>query len=214
MKPKNRYSIIPLIVVACLTSLAIQAAPRSTPVTVVNDSATPIPVTGAVEVTGAVTVDNGPANPITVVIPDPVQVNMGTNYRYVGWSNTTTAATIGLNQMNDICSADYGPEARMCTTEEFYRTPSIPAVGTGPHWILPVIVNEYHDPVSNIAYRTDYTGYVFTDTGYRSITCNSYPPIAGATGVVNWHGIAHFQHVSPYQKSCNSVYPVDCCAPQ
>ena len=70
MKTNNTYSIITLIVVACLTSLGIQAAsPISKPVTVVNDAATPVPV----DVTSGV----------------------DTRYVFVGMSSSNTFPNIG-----------------------------------------------------------------------------------------------------------------------
>ena len=250
MKTNNTCSIKTLIVVACLTSLGIQAAPRSTPVTVVNDATTPVPVTGAVEVSGAVdarvkgdvtvingdanpvpvtgaveanvrgavTVENGPANPVPVVIADPVKVNMGTNYRYIG---TTTAGRIqpavdgiGLDGMNTKCQDEYGSAARMCTTKEFFQSPVTDIPRDDDYWIHPTIEHVIMDPVTNKPGYQDYSGrYLRTSNGLPP-TCDGWRTLTdawdGAVLEVFSNGIVYVNRFP-----CGVLRaPLVCCTPQ
>ena len=217
MKTNNTCTIKTLVVVACLTSLGIQAAPRSTPVTVVNDATTPVPVTGAVEATvsGMVTVDNGPANPVPVVIADPVQVNMGTNYRYIGNSPfVIQPSNVGLIGMNRTCHFKYGSEARMCTTKEFFQTPN-PQLLTIKSWIHPSVGEPRNDPVTGLLYYMDYSGrQLRPEPGTVSVTCNGW--LDGTTGR---HGATVTSDEATSKayasaSSCNERITVACCKPQ
>ena len=111
MKTYRTYSVITLIVVACLTSLGIQAAPpNSKPVTVVNDAATPVPVD----------VTNG----------------VDTRYVWVGLSSSNTFPDIGQVGLSQLCAATY-PHSRMCTTYELLSTGGEITLGGLNGWIAP-----------------------------------------------------------------------------
>ena len=110
MKINKCYSIATVMIAVCLASAGVQAAPRSTPVTVVNDAATPVPV----DVISAV--DN--------------------RYVYVGESNDIAPANAGSVGMNQKCALTY-PESRMCATSELILTGGIFPQSTANQWIRP-----------------------------------------------------------------------------
>jgi len=112
MKTNKEYSIAALLVVACLVSSGIKAAPRSTPVTVVNTEASPVPVT----VQGDVTVTSEP--------------------QFVGFSNDAVQGDVGLVGMHGACAATYGVGARMCLSSEVFKTTNLQPVPSVPSgWI-------------------------------------------------------------------------------
>ena len=220
MKTNNTCTTKTLIVVACLTSLGIQAAPRSTPVTVVNDATRPVPVAGAVEVTrGTVSIDNSPTNPVPVTIPEPLQVTVGTRYRFVGSSAVATWPNIGVNGMNGVCRTSFGAESRMCTSKEFFQTPDTTLLPVGSHWIMPTWVTVHKSTTVSgdpTVVRTSYAGRVNTlpeRAGSEMISCNMFtsnnPSERGF--IVGMVPTLPYQVLAPRQ--CSSVLPIACCAP-
>ena len=98
----------------------VYADPKPQDVNVVN---TPdVNVVG----TPGVTVENDSTKPVPVKLTDPITVNTGNAYQYVGMSTTATLPDIGINGMHETCQSDHGPTARMCTTDEVFQTLAIP----------------------------------------------------------------------------------------
>lgn len=109
MKAKTAHASAMLIFVATLLPVSAQTAPRSTPVTVVNDASTPVPV--------------------------DVTSGIDTHYVYVGRSTDSTAPSAGNIGMNQLCSATF-TGSRMCTTAELILTGSPPTT-SGNQWVAP-----------------------------------------------------------------------------
>jgi hypothetical protein len=73
---------------------------------------------------------------------NPVPVNVSTVYRFAGYSaGTTTGDAGGIIGMHSICQDTFGPDARMCTSEEFWRSPAIAPPGPGSiRWVQPSFI--------------------------------------------------------------------------
>ena len=245
MKIKKTHLIATIILVACFTSLGVQAAPRSTPVTVVNGQANPVPVTGevratvqgnvnvvnevqvngqvaatvqgAVEVTrGSISIDNDSANPVPVVISDPVQVNVGTNYRYIGNTSSVVTADRGVDGFNRNCQAMFGAPARMCTSKEYFQGTGVPSLSPGDHWILPIVTDVYYDPIGNRRWHTLYTGgIIFGASGLTgSITCHGYTTVNAASNGAVLRRNFGTGATSVGTSACDLPHTIVCCLPQ
>lgn len=98
---------------------------------------------------GSTALIGGPAGPpggLNVKVLHPLPF-----YRFVGYSQSapTIGALEGPLGMHAICQESFGPEARMCTTEEFWKTPPTDTTledTTIRGWIQPVIIAAYYDP--------------------------------------------------------------------
>lgn len=81
----------------------------------------------------------------TIVVNDdtnPVPVNVSTVYRFAGYSDDpTTGNAGGIIGMHSICQETFGSDARMCTSEEFWRSPAIaPPAPASASWIQPSFI--------------------------------------------------------------------------
>jgi len=70
----------------------------------------------------------GPPGPPGPATAGPVE------YWFVGFSTATVNGGVGLVGMHGACQADFGPEARMSTTTEMFRSP-IATPQTGLAWV-------------------------------------------------------------------------------
>ena len=220
MKINKTYTIATLLIAACLTSLGIQAAPRSTPVTVVNDKSNPVPVTGAVEVTrGTISIDNDAANPVPVVISDPVQVNVGTNYRFIGSTTTTVPADVGVNGMNNGCRVEFGTQARVCTSKEFFQTPDLTGfpADVESRWVIPTVTHVIEEPALGFVHHITYSGRALSTTkSVRTVSCSGYisaSPFSSMGTVVRRTNFS--TAIKMFLEPCDQSHnPVVCCTPQ
>lgn len=96
------------VLVLGLLLLPLSVQGRSTPVTVVNDAAAPVPVD---------------------------IVNDTGRFVYVGRSATNTSPDIGNVGLNQLCAATF-PGSRMCTSAELILTGDPPAT-TSNQWLAP-----------------------------------------------------------------------------
>jgi hypothetical protein len=199
-------------------SLNVQSAPRSTPVTVTNDSSNPVPITVENHQT-SISINNTETNPLPVVIPDSVSVK-GNHYRYIGQSSSTVKpVTGGLHGLNNACTNDYGMAARMCTSEEFFQSASIPDIPDGYSWIQPHIVAVIPNYTSTKTGFIDYTGKIlsgYTNSSYDSITCDGWVGGASsdaATALLSDHANGGNRH-RVLVVGCHNQLPVVCCTPQ
>ena len=196
----NAYIIFTLIVVACITSLGIQAAqppliPPPQPVTVVNDEAHPVPV----------------------IIQDLVRVNTRP-YRFVGFSTDTANGGQGPIVMNGKCQDDFGDEARMCDTKDYFDTPiRNPAIIT-TGWIRPHIVSRYFDPEVGEQSVLVYPDYEQFGTVFDVLTCAQWVSEGGSrTGtIISTIGEFDDDGINDVvgKAGCIVELPIVCCAPQ
>jgi hypothetical protein len=110
MKIKHSSYFASIVIAGILASSALSAAPRSTPVTVVNDAASPVPV--------------------TVQSLDAPQ--------FVGFTIATFDGAQGMATYTNACNQDYAG-SYMCTSEEFLNSSTYPAT-SGGGWIRPTYV--------------------------------------------------------------------------
>ena len=118
----------------------------------------PVEVTGDVNVANEpnVIIKNDTTNPVPVSVqPDGFHVHVSSVYRFAGYTVAQTTGSVGgLKRMNALCQAEYGDEARMCTTEEWMMSREIsPTPLEYRAWLNPVI--------------THYITYIYEATGER-----------------------------------------------
>jgi len=225
-------------VIACVGLLFMPAgviAKNPKPVEV--KAPVPLPVTGDVNatVTGdvnvtsmpEVTVGNDSSNPVPVKVQDGMPTCVTTEYRYVGITELQVPDTaFGVFDMNAWCQGEFGPDARMCTTEEFFKSPVVGGTeweDTVMAWIQPVIVTTYEAfslDEQRVNIFVDYTGasqHQLYDRGNQATlepgsflsckqwTCFKCDGAYGAT-ISGWHGGVTFQR-------CTDERPVVCCGP-
>ena len=123
-------------------------------------------------------------------IPPPSGV-----FEFVGFSSGTVDGTVGVLAMHATCQADFGPDVRMCTSEEYWRSPSAADPGPTPAWVHP-------SPGPGASGR-DFSGATVSDVDLRSC--------GGWTGI-NGTGLAIGQNGSTLAVFCNEARPVTCCA--
>ena len=64
--------------------------------------------------------------------------------KFVGYSTQTVFGDSGFVTMHQACQEDFDKHSRMCTTEEFFKSPT--AEGTAiPAWIHPVVMPDGGD---------------------------------------------------------------------
>ena len=78
--------------------------------------------------------------------------------------------------MHAICQASYGEMSRMCTTEEYWKTPSRTTIEEGYAWIQPVIVSVFTRASADqiVITHVDWTGTLISAGvvgEYRTIDC-------------------------------------------
>lgn len=180
----------------------------------VNAYAAPVPVfvVNSPKVTvenpqTSVTVDNSAANPV------PVEQR---SYRYAGHSTTFTLPA-GINHMHATCQTDFGNEARMCTTREFYETPEISSITlAAAPWIEPVISSMISN--GSVMHYVVVGGRVLADglplPDITGVNCNGWAdPNGGHRGTVINHDPPSDAYFISWSV-CNVSRPVACCIPQ
>ena len=145
----------------------------------------------------------------------PKSTPMGTTYRYIG--NTTQgsyAGGLGLIGMNQLCQFDYGNEARMCTTMEFFQTPN-PQLTSDTAWIMPSVGHPILDPATGDLFYMDYTGrQLAPGPGGHSVACEGWAVSTPANvgTIVQRSTVTNVVTVTV--SPCSYAYPTACCTPQ
>ena len=206
MKTKIRYSIISLIVVACITSLDIRAARPDMPVVVNNDDANPVPVTGAVSV------DNDATNPVPVILQDPVTVNIDGRYRFIGFS-TLTYPSRGSKGMDSHCQTTFGDGARMCNTKEYFDTTGQVAETERYAWVRPHVIGTSYDFGSQTVADRVYPRSIITYQVYNAPDCD-YWSVQDDTSFGYAISFPGSDLHTLNTRSCDNQFPIVCCASQ
>jgi hypothetical protein len=176
-----------LAILGIIASLSLLFAPASVvgdpggppggmDVNVVNTD--PLPVTGDVNATVIggvdvkntpnVTVTNNSENPVPVTVKnDALTVEISNAFGFIGYSSRTTDGhAVGYDTMYEWCQRDFGLNARMCTTEEFFKSPNIvppPATPGDPvAWVQPTILSVFYtgEQASSYFYAEPWAGAV------------------------------------------------------
>jgi hypothetical protein len=142
--------------------------------------------------------------------PGGLDVSVTTVYRFAGYSNDSTDGyTGGPWGMHTICQDTFGPAARMCTMEEFWRTPAKET--TDPPvlaWIQPSPVAAYFDSTISEWRCVDHTGFTYRCTN-ACTTCFRWTlrdDFVSGTVVVARGGEFGIS-------KCDTVLRVTCCLP-
>lgn len=178
--------------------------PAPNAVTVNNTNANPLPITGNVTVSGS-----------------------ACRYRFVGYSSGfTSGAAGGYPWINKFCS-EYGPEARICTTEEWRSSSNLSAPPPNPSgvraaWISPGRVQFIPNMPESSGCSSSYALF---DPGSGRIQCREYSfdcyewfgdlegtnPTTGLVVSAHWHYCGHCIGFSSLV--CSNEFSVTCCAP-
>jgi hypothetical protein len=134
---------------------------------------------------------------------------------FVGAAGPWQGAAGTLTGMNDQCQSVYGPDAHMCTVDQFYSSASISSIGasgTSTLWLQP----SFHDCVYDSTVKavtcrqTGVIGRQKEATMFQ--TCNNWlSNKASDTGTVYTY-TATFIGTS-YSEPCNKLVAIACCAP-
>ena len=145
--------------------------------------------------------------------PEPGKLTI-TNYRYIGTSTATTLPNIGLNGMNAECRGQFGAEARMCTTKEYFETPDTPLIPHPGAWINPILITSTWNTVDNVPYHTEWTGKPISGNFRANASCDLWQRAEDSRqGMIILHtgpGDAH----NIWINSCAYPQYVTCCTPQ
>lgn len=170
----------------------------------------------SVEIKGTpgVTIENPTDKPVPVTVMNGSGSNSLERYRVAGVSSTAVNGDIGLDGMFNTCQTDFGPSARVCTSEEIFQTPdfanklALPAFGNA--WINPVIVSAFYNPEIGVVQNIDISGVV---THKNNLNCGDWTGLDASAGLVIIRGGATQLHTR-LTLPCNVAKPVACCTPQ
>jgi hypothetical protein len=84
--------------------------------------------------------------------PNGLNVTELTVYRFAGYSTSATDGDAGgLPGMHALCQESFGPDALMCTTEQFFQSPGIATSPPEPvvAWIQPKIIESFQTSTEN-----------------------------------------------------------------
>ena len=129
--------------------------------------------------------------------PPPAPSN---EFRFIGFTDTddvthTINGGQGMLAMHELCQDDFGLDARMCTSKEFWLSPNAEAPGADA-WL-------HTKPFQTTAFSpTDFTGFANPIENCRGWTITA----AGAAAIVTTDG-------KPAIEGCNLARPVTCCEP-
>ena len=119
----------------------------------------------------------------------------GEVYRFADFSSAMVLGGVGFPSMHAACQLDFGPDARMCTSKEFWLSPNATESLTRA-WLHPRIVGG-----GNAAFEFGASDLLATCArGWRDSTNNNRGLTVGENG--------HF-----FQDFCGTPRPVTCCAP-
>ncbi len=121
-------------------------------------------------------------------------------FEFVGFSTGTVDGGVGTPAIAATCQADFGPDTRMCTSEEYFRSPGAVAPGDDPAawaWVHPS--RQPHPSV-----QADFAGRTLP-VGFQS--CKAWDSnFADQTGlIIVFRG-------GRSNGTCDVARPVTCCA--
>jgi hypothetical protein len=150
--------------------------------------------------------------------PD-IRLSLSPLYEFAGYTEQETdGAAGGYTGMNTSCQEEFGKNARMCTTKEWFNTHGTqPAPSDqGSAWLQPVLVTTTYLPVTDDILWTDWSGL-----GIQAASNVRYQELAmcgqwSASGSQRGYIVVDVASVSPdiiTTGSCSSARQVTCCTP-
>ena len=112
-------------------------------------------------------------------------------FEFVGFSTGTVNGGVGMLGMHSTCQVDFGPDSSMCTSEEYWRSPSAADPGLTPAWIHPIRLDVNKD---------------FSLIGGAS-SCQGWTKNDGGS-----FGSAVVENGGRLGQVCDNARPVTCCA--
>lgn len=184
-------------ILACAVLLAVPASVNAAQPPIIQGNVTvvspiPLPVTGNVNATvpGTVnaTVSNTPSNPLSVIV-----LGSPAAYRFIGYATIDFKDDDGLSYLNASCqSALNNPLARMCTTEEYLRSPNAipPTAAQKNAFMQPTHISFSFAPFSQVLGGNEDT-----------FVCVESP-----TGIVTQIGLSQSQPPLEYTSPCQTQF--------
>ena len=170
---------------------------------------------------GTVPVGIDPAQNTVQITPDasstPIPVDVvsspsgSRDYRFAGLSATSFFGGAGWYAMNSECKNNFGPEARMCYSEEVQGSPPDGSAPQSAGWLNPRIVSVLLDdtnPNNTHFVLIDSSGFVIFDHDtIPNANCIAWQQ--GNSGFIGmtWNGWFNFV-------PCNTEQRVACCQPK
>jgi hypothetical protein len=154
------------------------------------------------------------------VTNNSLSVNVSSEYKFAGYTEQKTSGdTNGYAGMNAICQAEFGENARMCTTKEWFNTKvTVPNRQESLNaWLKPTPVATVYNPNQGETLYMDWIGAELILTGFGgyplSATCEGWFTDGGTRGYVVIEGspTPASSHVTTI--NCSSIIHVTCCAP-
>lgn len=133
-----------------------------------------------------------------------VNVSTGAN-QFVGFSIGTISGSQGIVSMHALCQLDFGPDARMCISEEYF-TSATAAEPLSRAWLHPTIVGNSL-PSTSSSGLTDFSGV--SSERFRTLNCNGWQRGATDLGLA----LEALSAGKPVFNSCADPIAVTCCAP-
>lgn len=149
--------------------------------------------------------DGAPPAPVVNVT---VNVSTGAS-EFAGFSIGTITGGEGIVAMDAVCQLEFGPEARLCTSEEYF-TSATAAEPVSRAWLHPTVVGNTATGLSN-RQLLDFSGLGATRFGsnnFPSLSCNGWQSLSNSALALE--GLAGGK---PVLASCADTNTVTCCAP-
>lgn len=150
--------------------------------------------------------------PVLVVNPDfrPVPVTVvdrAQRYVFVGFSDEILQGTAGLVALYAACQSKFGPDSRMCTSQEVLNSTTL-SPQTGEAWVHPVFTLTGTGDGSNLA--SDVSGIgASLSPGFpasEGLTCRGWSTSANNTRGLTVNGALSFA-----RETCDGSRSVTCC---
>ena len=110
-------------------------------------------------------------------------------FEFVGFSTGTVDGSVGVLAMHAACQTDFGADTRMCTSEEYFRSPGAADPGSDSAWVHGAAAVSFF---SNVAAQ-NCNGWNDNSSTRRGLTVQE-------NGIVNTD-----------DSFCNVARPVTCC---
>lgn len=139
-----------------------------------------------------------------------VTVNVsGGDSEFVGFTLGTITGGEGIVAMNAVCQLEFGTDARLCTSEEYFTSASA-AEPLARAWLHPTVVGNTATGLSN-RQLLDFSGLGasrFGSSNFPSLSCNGWQSTSNSALTLE-----ALQGGKPLLGSCADSNAVTCCAP-
>jgi len=134
---------------------------------------------------------------------------------FVGAGGPTTGAAGTLVGMNDLCQSVYGPDAHMCTVDQFFfsaSTTTVVATHNNTFWAQPSLHDcVYESSTKQVTCRETGVSGRQPESAMFQICDDWMSDKSSNTGTIVLFSLSFFG--TSYSEPCNNNIAVACCAP-